>query len=117
MESKIKENKTIIALALLLLLANIILYHLVDKSKKEIIPVEPKKPEINNTRGFNFENGKGYIPYQSDQQVRDLRYNNPEYIFKVPGMIIKSDKDLFEERADEYIEENYEEILEEYKDR
>jgi hypothetical protein len=117
MESEIKQNKIIIALALLLLLANIILYHLVNKSEKDVVPVEVKQPEINNTRGYNFEKGKGYIPYQSDQQVRDLRYNNPEYIFKVPGMIIKSDKDLFEERAEEYIEENYDEILEEYKDR
>lgn len=109
--------KTLIKVWLLLGIAGIVTLQMIDEFVPEPVKEEVKQPEVNNTRGFNFETGRGYIPYESDQQVRDLRSNNTEYIFKVPGRQIKSEQDIFEERMEEYIEDHHEEILEEYKDR
>jgi len=67
------------------------------------------------TRGYDFKRG-GYIPYPTDEQVRELRRNNPEYIVKVPGRQIKNQRQLTEQQIEDYVEEHHDELLDRYRD-
>lgn len=52
----------------------------------------------------------------TDEEIRELREDNPEYIIKTPGRIVLSRKELFEQQMEDYIEENHDELLDKYKD-
>lgn len=70
---------------------------------------------MKEVRGYDYIHGL-YVPYPSDQEIRELRKNNPEYIIRAPGRNIKSEKEIFEERMEQYIEDHHDEIIERYRD-
>jgi hypothetical protein len=71
--------------------------------------------DYSKTRGFDYPK-QIYRTIPTDDQVRQMREDNPELIIKVPGRIIKSRKDMTNEQIEEYIEDNLEEILDRYED-
>lgn len=51
----------------------------------------------------------------TDQQIRELRKNDPSHIYQTSGRIpVLSEDEEFNRRAEQYIEDNYEEILDEH---
>jgi len=72
------------------------------------------KYEHGKTRGYDYKTKK-YIPYLTDEEIRLMRENNPEYIIKVPGRQIKNRRQISEQQIEDYIEE-HPELLDEFKD-
>lgn len=59
--------------------------------------------------------GGAYIPDYPDYDIQIARENNPSVIIKPNnGRIVKSRKQEFEDRMEDYIDEHHEEIIENY---
>jgi hypothetical protein len=69
---------------------------------------------VKSSRGYDYEK-KDYIWY-TDEEIRTMRRENPRQIIRAPGRYVPSDQELFEERMEQYIEDNHDEIIERYKD-
>lgn len=96
------------------------------KTPEEPKPVEPSNIEIKDTqvdtqidmsrvRGWDYQRGM-YRMIPTDEEVRELRRNNPELIIRAPGRIILNERQLHEKYIEEYIEDNYDDILDKYQD-
>jgi len=68
----------------------------------------PPQPSYNKYKGYNFETG-GYRPF-SDEEIRELRNDNPEYIIRTPGRIVRSSRDQFRYDFEEYYGYEIEEL-------
>ena len=86
------------------------------KNTYEIPEPDPTTEEDKNIRGFDYVNGHGNIIHKelTDQEIRDLRFNDKNHIYKVEGRIIKSNKEITDEAIEEYIEENIDDIIDRY---
>lgn len=73
-----------------------------------------KEYERGKTRGYDFGSGK-YIHYPTDEQIRLMREQNPEYIIKAPGRQIRNRRQISEQEIEDYLEE-HPEALDEYRD-
>lgn len=54
--------------------------------------------------------------YITDEEIRAIRRADPNHIYKFPGRRVYSEQEEFERRAEEYIEDNEEEILDRLRD-
>jgi len=81
----------------------------------ERVPVMEPIPEGKTPRGFDYQRTDiNTYHYYTDEEIRAIRDANPGYIIKVPGRRILSKEAEFEERIEEYLENNPD-ALDEYR--
>lgn len=74
-----------------------------EKATREAL-IPPPKGIKKSIKGYDFRSGH-YIRY-TDDEIRALRDENPDYIIKVPGRIIESKEEEFERAIEEYLEDH-----------
>ena len=75
-------------------------------------------PEGKVPRGMDYKEtgtSTGNYIYYTDEEIRIMREQNPHLIIKVPGRVINSREEEFENRMEEYLETNPD-ALEDYID-
>lgn len=105
-----KTNFILIFIILILLS----LYIKVDRQNSELRDREVIPRESKPSRGYDYKENK-YIEL-SDEEIRNLRMNNPEYVIEKTGKIILSEEQEFEKNMDEYLKHNPE-VIQEWKDK
>lgn len=85
-----------------------------------MIPNAGKEP----SRGYDYDS-KDYFRYTeeqkqkinyTDEEIRQMRRDNPNKIIKHKQRYVPSDKELFEEKMERYIDDHHDEIIERYRD-
>lgn len=81
----------------------------------------PKAKDTTSTRGYNFNTKSGEYYNYSDEEIRMIREkasfeSEGRYYIKTPGRYVPSYQEEFEQRMEQYIEDNFDEILDEYGD-
>ena len=84
-----------------------------EEQPKYDLPPEDRRPYVKSMDYNKTKNGVVEYNYYSDEEIREMRNQNPNFIIKVPGRRIISREAQFEEDLEEYIEENPD-LLENY---
>lgn len=93
-----------------------------DTARKENIKNVYIPPAVDSsyTRGYDFNTYGQYKNY-SDEEIRILRENldfesGGRYYYKTPGRHVPTYEEEFEQRLEDYIDDNYEELIDKYRD-
>lgn len=95
-----------------------------DNNQKLLDSLMTPGPGNEPSRGFDYQTNQ-YIKYNkepvtkrsfTDEEIRQLRAEHPEYIIKLRDRNVPSAKHDFEDKMEEYIEDNHDEIIERYRD-
>jgi hypothetical protein len=80
-------------------------------------PVDRPINNIQIRKGYNFKSKdlSGDYRYYTDDDIRLMRNQNSNLIIRVPGRIIPSSEELFEDKMEEYLLDNPE-LLEDFID-
>jgi len=117
-----RDEKRVQYVLIILILAMVIAITVMSNELDSIMeqpqppPPPPMGQEYQVAKGMDYSKDTPTFRYYTDDEVREMRNQHPEYIIKVQGRIIKSQEELFEERLEEYLDENPD-ALDEYRDR
>jgi hypothetical protein len=118
-----KEPNNIMGIAIILIIIGLILGLLMDtvdnpSNYKHIRkPIDMPKNNNQIRKGYNFKSKhkSGDYRYYTDEDIRTMRNKNSNLIIRVPGRIIPSSEELFEDKMEEYLLNNPE-LLEDFID-